>query len=206
MAETVRPLQYSEEERFKFDAWAHAITVIAEEHRMIHDGFMFNLSGTALAVANLATVDVLFSFAAGAVGHIVNVEYTMDDAPALIEFYENVVTSADGTAANVQNHNRLSSDTAPATVTIGPTITDIGDQLHERYIPAGASPGGQSAGAIVGGGDREWVIGNIGTPNKYLWRFTNNSGGAINVGYHFNGYKIGYTQNRRVEFNDHSGS
>lgn len=202
MAEQVRPMQYHEEERFKFDAYAHAVTMIAEQHRMIHDGFMYDISGKALAVAAAASVDVLFTMAAGVILHLTNVEYTLDEAPVLVELYENVVTSADGTAALVSNHNRLSSNTPGSVVTIGPTITDIGDLLHERYIPAA----GKDTGLVVKGADREWILGNTGTPNKYLWRITNNTPAAITIGYHFNGYEIGYTQNRSEEFDDLSGS
>ena len=172
------------------DPFADAIVVINEPHNMIHLGKFFDMSGITTAVANGASVDILFSFPAGAIGHLTNVEYQLDDAPCTVEFYENVVTSADGAAAMVVNHNRISSTTPNAVITTGPTITDIGDLVHVRHIPAAGSAGGQPAGQLIVGEDHEWVIGNTGTPNKYLWRITNNSGGAIDIGYHFNGYEI----------------
>jgi len=170
------------------DPFVDAVVFISEPHNMTHLGKFFDMSGTS-NLANGASLDILFSFPSGVIGHLTNVEYQLENAPCSVEFYENVVTSADGTAANVQNHNRISSVTPGAVITLGPTITDIGDLLHERYIPDAGGPVGQSAGQLVAGEDNEWVIGNTGTPNKYLWRLTNNSGGAIDVGYHFNGYE-----------------
>ena len=178
--------------RVSIDEHIGAITTITGPHKMIHEGKFFDLSGIQTAVANGAIVDILFSFPAFTVGHLTNVEFQLDDGPCKVDFYENVVTSADGATALISNHNRLSAVTAGAVISIGPTITDIGDLLHTRHIPAGPSQGGQASGMLVPGEDNEWIIGDIiGSPVKYLWRITNNSGGAITIGYHFNGYEPG---------------
>ena len=183
----------ADEEKYKFDQWAHAVTVITENHRMIHDGFFFDMSGLETALANGANLDILITLPAGSFGHLVNVEYTMDDSPCMAYFYEGVTTSADGAAANVRNHNRVNAnDSSSAVITTGPTVTDVGTLLHQRYIPTAGGPVGQQHGSLVSGEDNEWVIGSPTVETKYMWRFTNNSGGAINVGYHFNGYEIGY--------------
>jgi hypothetical protein len=183
----------SDEELRKFDRYAHATTVISEPHRMIHDGFYFDLTGKVLAVADSATVDILFKFPAGVVGHMTTVEWSMDDAPCDITFYENVLVSADGTPLTARNHNRIyaaaNGDVPGTTLFMDPTITDIGDLIHTRYVPGAGGPAGQTGGSLVEGEDSEWVIGN---GVNYMWRFTNNSGGAINVAYHYNGYVIGY--------------
>ena len=193
-----RHTTYRMDQRF-FDPFVHALTVISEPHRMIHDGFMFDSTGIFAAVANGATVDTLFTFPAGVIGHLTNVEYQLDDAPCLAEFYENVVTSADGTAALVVNKNRIIAPAAPgAVITDAPTITDIGDLLYSRHIPSASSPGQQAAGALVPGDEHEWVIGATTVEKKFLWRITNNSGGPITIGYHFNGYEIGYEHNERI--------
>ncbi|MCP4791944.1 MAG: hypothetical protein GY882_01205 [Actinomycetia bacterium] len=204
MAEQVRPMQYQEEERFKFDPYAHAVTAITEPHRMTHDGFMYNASSGGIAVADGATLDVIFALAAGVFAHVILVEFGIDDGPGLVELYENVVTSDDGTTVLTKNHNRVGTPSDPATVvTHTPTITDVGDVLHQRYIPDPGGSGNQSLGNVFSGEDQEWVLGG---ENKYLWRLTNNSGGAINAGVHFNFYEIGYTVNHREEFDNLSGS
>lgn len=176
----------------KFDPFSRAVTVISENHRMIHEGMMFNLAGIETGVLDGGTVDVLFNLPEGVLGHLANVEYTMDDAPCTVEFFEGTTVSAAGVAANVVNHNRVATPRTPgAIITVGPTVTDVGTVLHERYIPAGGSPGGQPSGKLVEGEDAEWVMGN---GDIYLWRITNNSGGTITIGYHFNGYEIDWTK------------
>lgn len=176
-----------------FDPHAHAITVVSEAHRLIHDAMYFDASGIHTGIADSASLDILFKFPAGSIGHMTVVEFALDDAPCQATLYENVVTSADGTPARIRNHNRVSgSDTSPTTMFTGPTITDIGDILHERYIPSPGATGGQAAGSLVTGEDAEWVLGSPTVATEYMWRMTNNSGGAITIGFHMNGYGLSY--------------
>jgi len=155
---------------------------------MIHDGLFFDASGK-INVGIGANLDILLQFPAGSIGHLTMVEYNVEDAPCDILFYENTTFSAAGTAITPKNHNRLSTKTSDITMTHTPTITDAGDLLHTKYIPAAGGPGQQAGGLLVPGEDQEWVLGN---GVNYLWRLTNNSGGAIDVGFHFNGYHIDY--------------
>jgi len=171
------------------DEYTPSVTVISEPHRLIHDGMFFDMTGLGTGLANGASYDILFQFPAGVVGHLVNVEYTFDDAPVTIEFFENPTFSAAGTACNVQNHNRLNNNLTSSTVTHSPTVSDPGTLLSSRYVPSPAAQGGQAAGQMVAGEDYEWVL---GLGNNYMWRITNNSGAAIDFGYHFNGYQPNY--------------
>jgi len=172
------------------DPYADAFTVISEEHRMIHDGYMFNLSGKATGIANGGTYDLLFVCGSGVFLHVINMEYTIDDAPALIELYEGTTYSAAGTSIDWVNHSRVSANTADTVATHTPTVTSPGTLVAERYIPDPGGSAGHTSGSIVQGGDYEWILGN---GDDYLWRFTNNSGGAIDIGFHFNAYEIGAT-------------
>ena len=182
-----------DEQLHAWDPHSHALTVISQPHRMIHDGFYFDLSGRAAAVANAATVDILFKFPAGVIGHMTTVEWTIDDAPVDIMFYENVLVSADGTPLTARNHNRIyaaaNGDIPGTTLFLDPTVTDVGDLIHDRYIPSAGGTGSNQVGRLVEGEDDEWVLGN---GVNYMWRMTNNSGGPITAAYHFNGYVIGY--------------
>ena len=172
-----------------FDPHAHALTVITEPHRMIHDGFFFSVSGKVTGLADAGTHDILFKFPAGTIGHLTLVEYTLQDAPVELALYENVVVSADGTPANVRNHNRVvANDTSNTGIFLAPTVTDIGDLLDDRYIPTA----GKDTGQLVPGEDAEWVLGNPVAAKNYMYRLTNNSGAAIDFGFHFSGYEIGY--------------
>jgi len=184
------------EELKKFDDYAHAVTTITEPHRMIHDGYFFNMSGVSTALASGGTFDIFFRVPAGTIGHMILVEFTLEDAPCMVTFHENTTTSDDGTECNIRNHNRIAgtanSDATAVVATFGPTVTAAGDILDSRYVPSVGGLGGQTAGMLVAGEDAEWVIGSPTEETTYMWRLTNNSGGAIDLGYHFNGYQIGY--------------
>lgn len=180
----------SDLEKDCYDNYAPAFTMISEPHRMIHDGKFFNASGKATALADAASLDLLIRLPVGEIRHVILVEFAADDAPLDILFYEGTTTSDDGTAVNIRNHNRVGTpDDGASLMTVGPTVTDLGTLLHSRYIPAPSAPGGQPAGQLVTGEDGEWVLGHPALERTYLWRVTNNSGGAINIGYHFNGYQ-----------------
>ena len=184
-------ISVSDEMRRAFDPYAHAVTVINEAHRLIHDGYFFDCSGIVASVANGASSDILLKLPAGTFGHLTFMEYSVGDSPCDVFFYEGTTVSADGTAANVRNHNRSASDTSNTGIYTGPTVTDVGTLLHTRYIPGAAAPG-QSSGTMVAGEDAEWVLGNATSATNYMWRITNNSGGAIKLSFHMNGYEIGY--------------
>lgn len=193
MADNYRGGNEAQHEGVKsWDPYAHALTVISEPHRMIHDGFMFDASGIVASVANGANLDIIIKMDAGQIGHMLLVEFAMADAPVDIFFYENTVVSADGVPVNVHNHNRVSSIVSAAGIFTGPTVTDVGDLLHSRFIPSPAATGGQAAGTMVSGENAEWILGSPTAEKIYLWRLTNNSGGAIKLSYHLNGYQIGY--------------
>ena len=164
-------------------------TVTSAIHRIIHDGFYFTCTGKT-SVASLASYDILFAFPANLFGHLTVVEFAFDDAPIDVQFFEDVTTSAEGTAANVRNHNRaVAIDGSDAAITLAPTVTDTGTLLHTSYVPSG----GNNIGQIVSAEDAEWIVGGRNNaPMKFLWRITNGSTGTINFAWHFNGYELHY--------------
>jgi hypothetical protein len=158
---------------------------------MIHDGMFFNASGIVTGIAAGANFDILIQMPAGTFGHLTLVEYSVESGPVDLKFYEDSTVSATGTLVNVRNHNRVNpTDASNADVYHTPTITDIGTLLHERYIPA--SGAGGTSGLLVSGEDSEWVLGDPVSAKNYVWRLTNNDTGSIRVGFHFNGYELGY--------------
>ena len=194
MADNFRVNDYHDEQMRAMDPYVHAHTMISEPHRMVHDGFMLNASGKASALANGANLDLLIRLPAGVIRHVVLVEFAPSDAPLDVFLYEDTTVSADGTAVNIRNHNRTAADPTVDLMFVGPTVTGVGTLLHQQYIPSTGALGGQSAGQIVGSDDQEWILGSPTTEKLYMWRVTNNSGGAIDIGYHFNGYRVGYTE------------
>lgn len=185
----------ADEQRRSMDPYAHAQTMISEEHRMIHDGFMFDASGIEATVANAGTLDLLIKVPAGYFPHVTLVEFQPSDAALQVDFFEGTTVSADGSAVNTRNHNRAGTpnDSPNTTIFQDPTVTADGTNLHTRHIPDPGGPPGRDSGQLVAGGDVEWVLGHPTLAKNYLWRLTNNSGGAITCGYHINFYEIGYT-------------
>lgn len=178
-----------DEERRKFDSYAHALTIIQEQHRMSHDGFMFHSSGKVSGLANGATQDFLLAVPALTWPHLQRFALTVESGDVDILLYEGTTTSADGSAANIRNVNRNSSNTADTVLTLGPTVTTPGTLIHTDWIP----PTGAGVGSAIGALDiqlgEEWLL---SPSTKFLFRATNNSGGAIDLRYEFVWYEIGY--------------
>jgi hypothetical protein len=176
-----------DEENRKFDKFAHAVTVIAEPHRLLHDGFMFHLSGRA-SVANGADLDFGIVTAVGTFVHWRKLIWSLEDSPCDIKVYEGA-TFTGGTNEPPINQNRASSNASTTQMLNGVSVTDVGDLLHDRYVPSNGGAGINTIGIVTPTTDEEWIL-NHNT--KYLVRFTNNSGGTIVANYEFQGYEIGY--------------
>ena len=80
-----------DEEKHKFDAYAHAVTVIQEEHRLIHDGMYFSVNHAFTALANGANLDIVFKVPAGTFPHLRAWTYSLEDGPCNLSLFENVV-------------------------------------------------------------------------------------------------------------------
>lgn len=184
-------LDSRDEETFKFDKFAHAVTTITEEHRLTHDGMVYHASGREAVVANLASLDLLFAIPALVFPHMRKLVLNLGDGPCDVLFYEGVTTSDDGSALLTYNRNRNSSRAPGTVLTKAPTVTDLGTLIHDRYV---GDPGGQGAnqiGANSAALGEEWV----GAPStKYLLRVTNNSGGNIIINFEMMWYEIAYQQ------------
>lgn len=171
------------------DRASEAQVFISSVHNHIHEGRYFTCSGRKTALAAAASFDILFTFPPGVIGHLTTGEFTFDEGPVDLKFYENVTTTSDGTAANVRNHNRISrQDTAGAVITVAPVapVVSVDNLLFDKYYPAL----GNKQGLMVSDADSEWIIGAISVEQKYLWRITNNNNGAITIGYEFAGYEL----------------
>lgn len=178
------------EEVMKFDDYAHAVALIDTNHRHVHDGFYFHASGRAtLGIAG--TLDLLLNVPAGCYPHVQDVLFNLGDAPADIGIYRGVTTSDDGTAVTVHNRNLNSSTTPEAVLTHTPTITDLGTQIHDRYIGDTGGTGINKIGAFTPSTGEEWVF---APGEKYLVRLTNNSGASMTVSYEAFWYEIGYSK------------
>ena len=190
MAQEFR-LDSRDEETFKFDKYAHAVTVIQEQHRLSHDGFMFHASGKVTGLANDATQDFLLAVPAGVFPHLQRFNLNLESGDIDVLMREAVTTSDDGAANGELNVNRNSSITPSSVLSLGPTVTDAGLLIHTQWVPPTGAGVGSSAGVLDIQNGEEWIL---KPATKYLFRVTNKSGGTIALRYEFVWYEVGYTQ------------
>ena len=179
----------TDEDRRSWDGYVHARTVIDHEHRMIHDGMAFHVTHRVASLANGASFDILYSPPAFSFPHLTALLVSLADSPCDVLSYENVVTSDDGTALTPFNRDRNSTKTAQMGVTHSPTITDLGDLVHDRFVPDAGGQGSNSIGIITPNFGEEWIL---KPSTKMMTRVTNNSGGAITLTFEALWYEISY--------------
>lgn len=155
-------------------------------HHEIHTGNHWVFAINDAALANGATLNLLF---------ITSDETTSDtpspnhmyvfaeaDGACTVAFYEDTVTSNNGTAQTAKNRNRLYNETTrPSKITphTTPTITDTGVELGLRYIGATSGAGGSATSSAGDSRDVNEFVLKYNT--KYLLRITNTSGSARRV-------------------------
>ncbi len=173
-----------------YDKYAHAVTAITEEHRLIHDGMGFTMTYKAAAVADEASSDILLVVPAGCYPHLRKFVTNATGGPLDAFLYEGTTASADGTALVETNNNRNSATTANMVVTHTPTVDPVGTQIDYALLPTLTAIGSNVGGVKGPDIGEEWVL---KPSTKYLLRVTNNSGGAVDVGWHLFWYELSYT-------------
>ncbi len=165
-----------------WDPFAHALTTISEEHRLIHDGMFFTARGIVPSIPAAGTFDILLK--TGIIPpHFRKLVVTFDDGPVTIEFFEGTTVSADGVAASVINNNRMSSNVPLTGVFTGPTVTDPGTSLGALAEPGGPA---SAEGPEIG----EELI--LASNTNYMVRITNGAAGAIQTSIKLGFYEISY--------------
>jgi hypothetical protein len=180
----------TDEERRKFDAFTHAVTVISEPHRHIHDGFVYHCATKVTGLIDTGTLDHLIVVPAGSFPHFHKMRASVGNGDVDIVMYEGSTASADGTPLSSFNLNRSSSNTPDVVINTAPTITDVGTEIHPLWIPpTGAGIGQTVEGVSAATEGEEWVL----APSmKYLRRITNNSGATISLWLEYFWYEIAY--------------
>ena len=121
--------------------YAKPLPTISVPHARTHEGKFYDVSyliphGGELA--NDATINILVTTGASS-AHSIPIWQVGGDCEAHI--FEDVVVSANGTALDVYNHARWSTNTALLTAYHAPTITNDGTELGGAIlIPGGRGP------------------------------------------------------------------
>jgi len=171
------------------DTISFADTVIQEEHRMIHDGFMFHLSGKVTGMVD-TNVDDYLIIVGDEEAHLDDIVIGAGRGDIDILMYEGTTVSANGSALTPFNQNRESANTPNSAVYTGPTVTGVGTLIHTAWLPPTGTGTGLSANGVAGPSNgEEWML----APNtNYLIRITNNSGATIAYRYEFRWYELDY--------------
>ena len=150
-----------------------SLITITHEHSKVHQGRFFGAQYYDSAVVNTGTLDLLIQTAANKSLHTYIKLLVGGDA--VFQLYEGTTFSAAGTAVDTINHNRTSSEVCTCTVTHTPTVTDVGTELWEEFVPGGTSGAGgaHTPGGIDAVSSEQWIFNN-GT--DYLLRVTNAAG------------------------------
>ena len=179
-----------DEENRKFDKLSHSVTTITEQHRLVHDGMYFIVSGKQTGLVNGGTTEFLVSPPADCFPHIQTMVLNFGRGDVDFEAYEGPTITDNGTPIPAQNVNRNSSITPELNLYANPTTTDDGSQEFQLWVPPTATGTGQSANGIEGlGNANEWVL---APETPWLIRITNNSGATIDWSYQFAWYEVSY--------------
>lgn len=134
-------------DRFLHDAFLNfsdkGLSVIATDHRHIHDGTAFHVSGQA-AVDSAANYTL--HFAAPATGEMHLTWSVRGSGEANVTFYEDPTFDTDGEGTAVTPVNRKRDGGASPTMLVyhTPTVTDSGTLLFTEHFGTGRTVGGES--------------------------------------------------------------
>lgn len=124
------------------------LVVMNLEHHKIHAGVHYTVSDYDSDVDNagpkywhIKTPNTAVRF------HLVFCVTT--SGPALVEFFENPTTSADGTGLTAYNNDRTSDNTSTLSVYYDPTVSPDGTRIGVSFIGSeGAAPVGSAGGML----------------------------------------------------------
>jgi len=182
--------QPRDEERWKFDEFAHAVTVIQEQHRILHDGFYHVCTGKDTGWLDAGVKVFQLKTAALNFPHIQTMLLNFGKGDVDFVAYEGATITVDGTPLPVFNANRNSTKTPLLELFAAPTVGANGTEIFRLWTPPTATGVGQSANGIAGVGQgSEWIL---KPSTDYLVIMTNNSGATIDFSYEFSWYELAY--------------
>lgn len=201
MADRFRPSR-DDEERRKFDQWAHAVSVITTEHRNLHDGFCFTITHVDQGVPDGEKRGILIDIPPGEIrphlrkqvvyfistgGGLFGFLTPSPDGPVRYSLWEGpTIDGSLGTPIPTYNNNRNSPKQAFAQFYANPpVILDYGTEL-ETEIHALANTGGESKKEDLA---PEWDL-KPGT--RYLLCTMNETGRTIDVSWYLFIYEVDY--------------
>ncbi len=169
--------------RYIVDKITNAIVTIGYAHHEIHDGshYIFRSYETVAKNGNKEILIVTPNTTKW--GHV-TIGFFLSTSTTLIELFEGVTTSANGTLANSRNRNRNFTDNNTVLLYDDPTVTDgavAGNVIQDGMFGSGKNSFGGGAR------DNEEVV--LKQNTKYLFRATEQNVSAVIFNYYFDWYE-----------------
>jgi len=148
----------------RIDASTNSLQTVDYAHHEIHAGSHF-FTGNYTTLSNAQVYDILFVTPAGLTAPHMIFEIATQ-AEAMFQYYEGVTTSADGTALDMYDRNRVTDNTPTTTFYHTPTVTAVGTLIGQGVFGSGNKGGGTLRDSS------EFVL---KPSTKYMIRVTNNT-------------------------------
>jgi hypothetical protein len=144
-----------------------------------HHGKLFQVSHIETALADAGVLEI-FYLGAAANPAIHMTGSVAADGKGQVQVFEDTTVSSNGTGLTPANKNRTSAETLVTASSFfhTPTITGDGTSIGGPSLLPGVSDGKKILGGGEAGASEESIL--DGTKN-YLIRYTNTSGGAVDV-------------------------
>jgi hypothetical protein len=161
------------------DSKTSSTRVLGIDHALIHDGKGY-VSSIVASLASTASYDVIFTNPVSHTAHLIKYEWDTTGAPCTLGIYEGPFTVENsGTVYSWNNCDRDSSNVTSVGITVAASVTTTSSStLIETHLIQGA----KQTGGTIEGAAIEWVL-KQSVETQYLYRLTNNSGGAISIGF-----------------------
>jgi hypothetical protein len=164
------------------DAFSLGLVTTDSPHHEIHDGDLYSFTEEVAGLAQNSTV-VYYFVTAGSFSHLIWI--VNGDITFRIQFYEAPTVSANGSAQNIYNVNRGSTNTPKTSLYKGPTVSVNGTLLSQQR--RGSGTGGGNAGSGDTRDQLEWVLAKN---QSYLFIVTALAATALNYDIQFRWYEI----------------
>ena len=164
------------------DPKVRAFKSIETEHSEIHEGETYICSHFYSQVADDANADLRITLGSNKELHITITVAVAGDGEILL--YEGTTYTVAGTDVVIYNRDRTSSNSSDPTCRHTPTTDVLGTELFHGYAPGGTK---KEAIGSVRRTAQEWIFQKS---EDYLVRFTNRSGGPIDVSIEVEYYEV----------------
>lgn len=135
------------------------LTTTDELHEQIHLGLVWASQHLETIIGRDATHSMMIRVPAGIYMMFENLQMHLGAGDVLIEFFEGITVSADGTPMPIFNRNRIAMTSPLIGLFDSPIITDAGVALSAVWIPpTGTGTGNSVPPGMISQGSGKWIL------------------------------------------------